>query len=77
MTQDEAKQWLRNILGPPHRTLEGDEAKDILLLLALIEPFKETNNQHSWTEYYMIGDREYHVTTFPGEEPIVDLVLPE
>jgi hypothetical protein len=42
-----------------------------------MEPYSTSNNQHSWTECYMIGDKNYHVTTFPGEEAIVDLMLPE
>jgi hypothetical protein len=47
----------------------------------MIEPYSASNNQHSWTECYMIGDKDYHVTTFPGNFPeantIVDLMLPE
>jgi hypothetical protein len=42
-----------------------------------MEPFKATNNQHSFTEYYIIGETEYHVTTFPGEDVIVDKMLKE
>jgi len=77
MTVEEARAWIRKIMGPPHRTLEGKEKNDIILLLALMEPFKETNNQHSWTEYYRIGETEYHVTNFPNEEVIVDQLLDE
>lgn len=45
-------------------------------MLSLKEPFKETNNQRSWTAYYNIADKEYHVTYFPDEdEPYVDEVL--
>jgi hypothetical protein len=64
-------------MGPPTKKLEGKEKNDIILLLAMMEPFKETNNQHSFTEYYMIGETEYHVTTFPNEEVIVDQLLDE
>jgi hypothetical protein len=65
-------------MGPPYRTLEGKERDDILLLLSMIEPFKETNNQSSWTSYYMIGKTEYHVTVFSEySEPVVDEILPE
>lgn len=74
MTKEQARAFLREIMGPPTRTLEGQEKAHILLLLAMIEPFKETNNQRSWTSYYMIGDVEYHVTNFDGEE-IVDVLL--
>lgn len=72
------KAFMRKVTGPPHKTLEDKEKEQALLLLALIEPFEQTNNQHSWTDYYMIGETEYHVTTFPGSnEPIVDMMLPE
>lgn len=71
------KVFLRQIMGRPHRTLEGKEKNDIILLLAMMEPFKATNNQHSFTEYYRIGDTEYHVTNFPDSEVIVDQMLKE
>ena len=76
-SKEEAQAFIRKIMGPPKRTLEGKEKNDIILLLAMTEPFKETNNQHSWTEYYMIGETEYHVTNFPDDEVIVDEMLKE
>lgn len=77
MTVEEARAFIRKIMGPPTKKLEGKEKNDIILLLALIEPFKETNNQHSWTDYYMIGKTEYHVTNFPDDEVIVEEILKE
>ena len=71
------KKFMRAVMGPPSKTLEGKEREQTLLLLALIEPYSTSNNQHSWTSCYMIGDKDYHVTTFPGEEEIVDVMLPE
>jgi len=72
------KAFMRAVQGPPRKTLEGKEKEQTLLLLALIEPFNQTNNQHSWTDYYMIGETEYHVTTWPGsDDPEVDMMLPE
>lgn len=71
------KAFMRKVMGPPHVTLEGKEREQALLLLALVEPYSTTNNQHSWTEYYTIGETDYHVTIFPGEDPIVDKMLPE
>jgi hypothetical protein len=75
-TKEEATVFLRKVMGPPTKTLEGKEKEQILLLLAMTEPFKETNNQRSWTSYYMIGETEYHVTTFE-DEVIVDKMLNE
>jgi hypothetical protein len=78
MTPDQARAFIRKVMGRPRKTLEGKEREQILLLLEIAEPFKETNNQHSWTSYYMIGEQEYHVTTFPGDvDVIVDKMLPE
>jgi hypothetical protein len=76
-TKEEARAWLRKVMGPPRKTLEYKEREQILLLIAMIEPFNATNNQHSFTEYYMIGTTEYHVTTFPDGDVIVDEMLPE
>jgi hypothetical protein len=72
------KAFMREVLGPPHKTLEGDEKQHTILLLNLIEPYEQTNNQTSWTDYYMIGETEYHVTYFPeSNDPIIDKMLPE
>jgi hypothetical protein len=72
------KEFMRRVMGPPHKTLDGKEKEQTILLLQMIEPFKETNNQQSWTSYYMIGETEYHVTYFPGsDEPIIDKMLNE
>ena len=77
MSPTELKAFLRKVMGPPRKTLEGKERDDILLLLAMVEPHLTSNNQHSWTECYMIGQTEYHVTTFPNSEVIVDEMLKE
>ena len=77
MTPQEARALLRKVLGPPKVTLEGKEREQVLLLLAMTEPYSSSNNQHSWTDCYMIGDTEYRVTIFPGEAEIVDKLLPE
>jgi hypothetical protein len=72
------KKFMRSVMGPPHKTLEGKEKEQAMLLLALIKPYSTTNNQRSWTDYYMIGETEYHVTTFvDSSELIVDKMIPE
>jgi len=77
MTPDEARKFIRKVMGPPKRTLEGKEREDVLLLLTMMEPYSASNNQHSWTECYMIGDKDYQVTTFPDVDVIVDIMLKE
>ena len=69
------KKFLREVMGPPHRTLEGQEYQDVALLLRLAEPFNSTNNQQTWTDEYRLGGKLYHVTYFPGpHEPEIDEV---
>jgi hypothetical protein len=77
MSKEEARALIRKVMGPPKRTLEGKEREQVLLLLTMMEPYSESNNQHSWTDCYMIGQTEYHVTSFSNEDIIVDEMLPE
>jgi len=72
MTPEQARAWLRGITGAPRRVLDGAEREQILTMLALIGPAVTTNNQHSWSEDYVQGDRHWCVTYFPGEEAIVE-----
>lgn len=72
------KAFMRKVMGPPRRTLEGEERGNILLILSLKEPVSESNNQHTWTTVYEHAGKEYHVTSFPGDaEDAVEEMLPE
>lgn len=73
------KAFMRAVMGPPHKTLEGKDKEKVMLLLTMTEPYKQTNNQRSWTDYYNIGGKEYHATYFPEDKdgPIIDEMLPE
>lgn len=75
LTKEEARAFVRLATGAPRQILEGKERDQTLLMLTMIEPYSTSNNQHSWTDYYMIGKTEYHVTIFPGEEAIVEKML--
>ena len=76
MTPDEAKKFLRKVMGPPRRTLEGQERENVWLMIMLQdEPDESSNNQHSITEVYKINQREYRVHYFDGEDPIIEEVL--
>ena len=77
MSPEEARAFIRSIMGPPTQTLEGKEREQVLLLLALVEPYNTTNNQRSWTEYYKIGETEYQVTTFSKDDITVEKILKE
>jgi hypothetical protein len=71
MTPEEAQAFLRKVMGPPRRVLEGAEREQVLTMLALIGPTVTTNNQHSWSEDYVQGGQHWCVTYFPNEEAIV------
>jgi hypothetical protein len=72
MTPEEARAWIRKVMGPPRRVLEGTEREQVLTMLALIGPTATTNNQHSWAEDYVQGNHHWCVTYFPNEETIVE-----
>jgi hypothetical protein len=52
MTKEEARALIRKVMGPPRRTLEGKEREQVLLLLAMMEPYEISNNQISWTSSF-------------------------
>jgi hypothetical protein len=72
MTPEEAKSWIRKVMGPPRRVLEGAEREQVLTMLALIGPTATSNNQHSWSEDYVQSNHHWCVTYFPNEEAIVE-----
>jgi len=46
-----------------------------LLVLELIGPYKETNNQRTLTRYYKHANKEYRVTYGLGDKPLVEEIL--
>jgi hypothetical protein len=71
-TQQEAKDFIRKVMGPPCRTLEGKERDQIWLLLSMIEPVSQSNNQRTWTDEYELNGKKYNVTYGLEDEPIID-----
>ncbi len=71
-TKEEAQAWIRKIMGPPKRRLEGKEHEQVWFMLQLAEPVRETNNQHSWTAEYNLNGKIYDVHFFPNEEPFIE-----
>ena len=76
MTKEEARAFIRKVMGPPKRTLEGQEKENMLLLFELIEPVESTNNQRSFTDEYHHAGKTYYVHYF-GNEIEVEEVLPD
>ena len=68
-TKEEAYDWLVKIgvIRPNTREIVGDEKEQTLTMLRLIEPTVTTNNQHSWSEDYIIGNLHYSVSYFDDE----------
>jgi len=58
----EAKKFIRRVMGPPRRTLEGNEREHMLTVFALLGPISSTNNQHTWTDVYEHAGKTYHHT---------------
>ena len=77
MSPEELKEFVRKVMGPPKRTLEGTERDHVWLILQMTEPTSTSNNQHSWSEEYYVGGKYYDVHYFPNEEPIIDEILPD
>jgi hypothetical protein len=76
MTKEEAKAFIRRVMGPTKRTLEGQEKENMLTLFRLIEPIESTNNQRSFTDEYLHAGKTYYVHYF-GNDIEVEEVLPD
>ena len=73
MTVEEAQAFVRKVMGPARRSLEGKERDHIWTLLQLIEPTSQSNNQRTWTDVYHLNGKEYHVHYF-DETPDIEEV---
>lgn len=67
-----AKSFWRRVMGPPCVSLEGEDKTQMMLILSLLEPFRSTNNQVTWTDYYRHNDKVYSVTTFNTDNYCID-----
>ena len=71
-TQEEARAFIRTVLGPPKRELEGKEYDHIWTLLQLLTPVHSSNNQRTWTDEYHLNGKKYDVTYGLGDDPIIE-----
>ena len=74
MTQEEAKAWIRRVVGLPRRQLLGDEYKHMMMVLVLKDPISSSNNQRFWTDEYEHDGRRYDITYGVEDEPILEEV---
>ena len=49
MTPEEAQEFIRKVMGPPKRLIEGKEYEYVWTILKMTEPTMTSNNQHSWS----------------------------
>jgi hypothetical protein len=73
MSQEEARDFIRKVMGPPKRTLDGKERENIWLLIKMSTPINESNNQRFWYEEYLIGGKRYDVTYGLEDDPIIEV----
>lgn len=73
-TKEEALAFLASIGAlDVHRELKGKEREQIVLLTSMMEPTSVSNNQHSWTQVFHIGEKVYHFHYFPeADEPLIE-----
>jgi hypothetical protein len=76
MTPEEAQAFLRRVMGPPKRRIEGEEYKHLMLILNLKTPISSSNNQRFWTDEYEHNSRIYEVTYGIEEDPYLEEVGP-
>ena len=74
MTKEEARAFLRRVLGPERRELKEKEYDQVWTLLQLLKPIRESNNQRTWTSEYSLNGKRYDVTYGLGEIPIIEEV---
>lgn len=76
MTPEEARAWIRKIMGPPRRKLEGQERENVWLMILLQDqPTHSSNNQRTITEVYEINQKEYHVHYGIEDDPLIEEIM--
>ena len=68
------KKFLRDVMGPPRRIIEGVEKEHMLTVFSLIEPTSNSNNQRTWTDVYHHAGKEYHLTTSDGFDELEEIL---
>jgi hypothetical protein len=71
MTPEEAQAFLRRVMGPPKRRLEGDEYRHMMMILSLKDPICSSNNQRFWTNKYEHNGRHYEITYVVEDAPLL------
>ena len=72
LSDEQRREMLRRVLGPPKRQLEGKEYDQTWMLLQMLEPIRESNNQRTWTSEYVLNGKRYDVTYGIEDTPIIE-----
>ena len=76
MTPEQAHAFLRKVMGPEQRIIEGVEREHLLTVFNLLEPTEESNNERSWISVYEHAGNTYHLTTGDGWDELAE-ILPD
>ena len=76
MTPEEARAFIRRVMGPPRKKLEGSEREHMLTVFRFLEPISQSNNQRSFTDEYEHAGKTYYVHYFENETEVEE-VLPD
>jgi len=68
------KKFLRKVMGPEQRIIEGVEREHLITVFSLLAPTDETNNQRSWTTVYEHAGKTYHLTAGDGWDELVEIL---
>jgi len=74
MTPEEARAFLRRVMGPDKRRIKGQEYKNLMFILSLKTPVSSANNQRLWTDEYEHNGRTYLVTFGIEDDPWLEEV---
>jgi hypothetical protein len=77
LSQHEAEELLKSIMGPPVRQLEGRELSRVRRLLDTKVPVESTNNQHIQCDVYKVGHKTYFWHSGTGIDDFIEELLPE
>ncbi len=70
------KEFMRKVMGPDKRKIEGTEREHLFTVFRLLEPIESTNNQRSFTDVYEHAGKTYHVHYFEDETELEE-ILPD
>lgn len=74
LTPLESKIFIRKIMSPLRRVLEGREKEQMLTLFRLVDPIHVSNNQRSFTEEYEHAGKKYDIHYFDDEIIIEEII---